>query len=259
MDPKPRRLCAACQWRACRAEAVQNCQFGTGLARGKETADPVRSGRRRAASAAAVRVRGRDRPMGPQRPERRSSSCSQRQAAGWQADSWRAMTWRLWTTAARRRSDRFLRVPRLRALRPASARRGRARARPGCVRGVVHAQWGFAGAGAVRPVRPRWDGYSRCAPAGWMCSAAAAHRPRWCTGGSARSCRFEGDGHPRPAGQLSGSEIEGEVGLAVVPGGVAHPPRLAVDDQIIAALADQDRGQAGRPVRSSGKVNPAAA
>jgi hypothetical protein len=64
---------------------------------------------------------------------------------------------------------------------------------------------------------------------------------------------------PGRAGQLSGSEIEGEVGLAVVAGGVAHPSRLAVDGQIIAALADQGQGQAGRPVRSSGKVNPAAA
>jgi hypothetical protein len=70
---------------------------------------------------------------------------------------------------------------------------------------------------------------------------------------------FEGHGHPGRAGQLSGIEIEGEVGLAVVAAGVARPPRLAVDDQIIAALADQGRGQAGRPVRSSGKVNPAAA
>jgi hypothetical protein len=69
------RLCAACQWRACRAQAVQNCQFGTGPAAtvtmttgpnpcGKETADPMRSGRRRAASAAAVRVRGHDQPAG---------------------------------------------------------------------------------------------------------------------------------------------------------------------------------------------------
>jgi ribosome-binding protein aMBF1 (putative translation factor) len=41
--------------------------------------------------------------------ERRSSS----QAASWYppAAGWRAMTWRLWTTAARRRPDRFLRVP----------------------------------------------------------------------------------------------------------------------------------------------------
>jgi transposase-like protein len=43
--------------------------------------------------------------------EHRSSS---RQAACWQLLSvgWRAMTWRLWTTATRRRSNRFLRVPR---------------------------------------------------------------------------------------------------------------------------------------------------
>ena len=41
--------------------------------------------------------------------ERRSSS---RQAARSSAAVWRAMTWRLWTTATRRRSNRFLRVPR---------------------------------------------------------------------------------------------------------------------------------------------------
>jgi hypothetical protein len=54
-SPIYRRLCAIRRWRACRAQAVQNCQFGTGPAAtvtmstgpnpcGKETADPMRSG-----------------------------------------------------------------------------------------------------------------------------------------------------------------------------------------------------------------------
>jgi len=40
--------------------------------------------------------------------ERRPSS----HAACWLPGGWRAMTWRLWTTAARRKSKRFLRGPR---------------------------------------------------------------------------------------------------------------------------------------------------
>jgi hypothetical protein len=40
--------------------------------------------------------------------ERRPSS----RAARWLVGGWRAMTWRLWTTAVRRRSNRFVRGPR---------------------------------------------------------------------------------------------------------------------------------------------------
>ncbi len=51
--------------------------------------------------------------------------------------------------------------------------------------------------------------------------------------------RLEGHGHPGGAGQLPGGEVEGELGLGVAAGGVAHPPRLAEDRQVAIAVADQ--------------------
>ena len=62
--------------------------------------------------------------------------------------------------------------------------------------------------------------------------------------------------HPGGAGQLPGSEVEGELVLGEPAAGVAHPPGLAVDHQVRAAVADQGRGQVGPVDVQLGQVPP---
>ena len=55
---------------------------------------------------------------------------------------------------------------------------------------------------------------------------------------------------PRPAGQLPGGEIKGELVLGIAAAGVADPPDLADYRQSGPPVTNQDQGQAGRPMCS---------
>ena len=157
------------------------------------------------------------------------------------------MTWRLWTTATRRRSNRFLRVPRGSGRGgPASGRRGPGHARPG------RARAGLPG----RVVRRRWRSSARSCSSGWMLTLRpAALEVQRCRSGQAAQASF-GSGPPvlpgsngmaTPAGQVSCPALKSRVNwsLANRPEAFGDPPGLAEDHQVRAAVADQGRGQVG--------------